>query len=70
MKHAIQITRGPRGYGFGIASRDVATDDKNQPIYVKSISHEGPAFQDGRLKIGDRILEVCHVILMMSHDVM
>lgn len=59
VKHTIQITRGSRGYGFGIASRDVTTDNKNTPIYVKNIVHEGPAFQDGRLRLGDRILMVC-----------
>ena len=59
VKHNIQINKGSRGYGFGIASRDVTTDDKNTPIYVKNINHEGPAFQDGRLRLGDRILEVC-----------
>ena len=61
VKHTININKGSRGYGFGIASRDVTTDDKSTPIYVKNIVHEGPAFQDGRLRIGDRLLEVCHL---------
>ena len=66
VKHTIQITKGPRGYGFGIASRDVTTDNKNKPIYVKNIVHDGPAFQNGRLRLGDRVLEVCVKLLLVE----
>ena len=59
MRHQIELQRGERGLGFGLASRDITTNDRDQPIYVKFIHSEGPAFQDGRLKLGDRILEVC-----------
>ena len=59
MKKTIELTRGGKGtFGFGLASRDVATNTDDIPIYVKSITTDGPAFHDGRLKIGDRILEV------------
>ena len=62
IKIVIEILRGPKGtFGFGLTSRDVSTNDEDIPIYVKSIQSDGPAFHDGRLKIGDRILEV-HVI--------
>ena len=57
-KHSIELSKGTRGFGLGLASRDVSTDDQSQPIYIKSITTDGPAFVDGRLKIGDRILEV------------
>lgn len=57
-RHSIKIQRGSKGFGFGLTSRDVRTDDHNQMVYVKSVHHEGPAYQDGRLRIGDRILEV------------
>ena len=59
VKKTIELTRGTKGtFGFGLASRDVATNTEEIPIYVKSISSGGPAFQDGRLRIGDRVLEV------------
>ena len=58
VKHAIELKRGPRGFGFGLTSRDVSTSDNDRPVYVKSIHSDGPAFHDGRLRIGDRILEV------------
>ena len=68
MKYTIQIPRGQKGtFGFGLSSRDVATNDQDIPIYVKFINPDGPAFQDGRLKIGDRILEVrSHIQLFVS----
>ena len=34
------------------------TNEEDHPIYIKSITSNGPAFQDGRLKLGDRLLEV------------
>ena len=58
VRHKIELQRGERGLGFGLSSRDVLTNDSDHPIYVKCIHSEGPAFQDGRLKLGDRILEV------------
>lgn len=57
-KHTIQLQRGPKGFGFGLTSRDVKTVECSQPIYVKTVQHGGPAYQDGGLHIGDRILEV------------
>lgn len=66
VKHTITLSKGPRGLGFGLTSRDVATDDSSQPIYIKSITTDGPAFVDGRLVIGDRLLEVngCDIVGM------
>ena len=62
-KKTIELTRGTKGtFGFGLASRDVATNTDEIPVYVKSISSGGPAFQDGRLKIGDRVLEVSSLL--------
>ena len=57
-KHIIELKKGARGFGFGLTFRDVSTDDQSQPVYVKSILTHGPAFLDGRLMVGDRILEV------------
>lgn len=59
VKHTIEIFRSSTGtFGFGLSSRDVATSDEDHPIYIKSITSNGPAFNDGRLKLGDRLLEV------------
>lgn len=58
VKHHISLKKSGRGYGLGLTSRDVHTDQKGQPVYVKSIHQGSSAYQDGRLRIGDRILEV------------
>uniref|UniRef100_A0A671MC41 Partitioning defective 3 homolog n=1 Tax=Sinocyclocheilus anshuiensis TaxID=1608454 RepID=A0A671MC41_9TELE len=53
----IQLRKGPEGLGFSITSRDVPLGS-SAPIYVKNILPRGAAIQDGRLKAGDRLLEV------------
>ncbi|XP_051871638.1 partitioning defective 3 homolog isoform X7 [Pristis pectinata] len=53
----IQLKKGPEGLGFSITSRDVPVGG-SAPIYVKNILPKGAAIQDGRLKAGDRLLEV------------
>uniref|UniRef100_A0A8C2IWI7 Par-3 family cell polarity regulator alpha, b n=1 Tax=Cyprinus carpio TaxID=7962 RepID=A0A8C2IWI7_CYPCA len=53
----IQLRKGPEGLGFSITSRDVPLGG-SAPIYVKNILPRGAAIQDGRLKAGDRLLEV------------
>ncbi|XP_029955434.1 partitioning defective 3 homolog isoform X2 [Salarias fasciatus] len=58
----IQLKKGPEGLGFSITSRDVPIGG-SAPIYVKNILPRGAAIQDGRLKAGDRLLEVSGVDL-------
>ncbi|XP_069912291.1 partitioning defective 3 homolog isoform X18 [Oryctolagus cuniculus] len=53
----IQLKKGSEGLGFSITSRDV-TIGGSAPIYVKNILPRGAAIQDGRLKAGDRLVEV------------
>uniref|UniRef100_A0A3B3X9A7 PDZ domain-containing protein n=1 Tax=Poecilia mexicana TaxID=48701 RepID=A0A3B3X9A7_9TELE len=53
----IQLKKGPEGLGFSITSRDVPIGG-SAPIYIKNILPRGAAIQDGRLKAGDRLLEV------------
>ncbi|XP_036206467.1 partitioning defective 3 homolog isoform X16 [Myotis myotis] len=53
----IQLKKGTEGLGFSITSRDV-TIGGSAPIYVKNILPRGAAIQDGRLKAGDRLVEV------------
>ncbi|XP_004861922.1 partitioning defective 3 homolog isoform X5 [Heterocephalus glaber] len=54
---SIQLKKGTEGLGFSITSRDV-TIGGSAPIYVKNILPRGAAIQDGRLKAGDRLIEV------------
>ncbi|XP_056912399.1 partitioning defective 3 homolog isoform X2 [Takifugu flavidus] len=56
-RSSIQLKKGPEGLGFSITSRDVPIGG-SAPIYVKNILPRGAAIQDGRLKAGDRLLEV------------
>uniref|UniRef100_A0A8C5XYM9 PDZ domain-containing protein n=1 Tax=Microcebus murinus TaxID=30608 RepID=A0A8C5XYM9_MICMU len=53
----IQLKKGTEGLGFSITSQDV-TIGGSAPIYVKNILPRGAAIQDGRLKAGDRLIEV------------
>lgn len=53
----VAIHAGPEGLGFSITSRDVPIGG-SAPIYVKNILPRGAAIHDGRLKAGDRLLEV------------
>ncbi|XP_028933298.1 partitioning defective 3 homolog isoform X18 [Ornithorhynchus anatinus] len=54
---SIQLKKGTEGLGFSITSRDVPIGG-SAPIYVKNILPRGAAIQDGRLKAGDRLVEV------------
>ncbi|XP_057664576.1 partitioning defective 3 homolog isoform X2 [Diorhabda carinulata] len=58
-KIEIELTKGAHGLGFSITTRDNPAGGKC-PIYIKNINAVGPAIEDGRLKIGDRLLEVNH----------
>ncbi|XP_041927499.1 partitioning defective 3 homolog isoform X3 [Alosa sapidissima] len=61
-KLSIQLRKGPEGLGFSITSRDVPLGS-SAPIYVKNILPRGAAIQDGRLRAGDRLLQVSGVDL-------
>ncbi|XP_033108183.1 partitioning defective 3 homolog, partial [Anneissia japonica] len=53
----IQLMKGPQGLGFSVTTRD-NSGAGNNPIYIKNILPKGAAIADGRLKAGDRLLEV------------
>ncbi|KAK3587877.1 hypothetical protein CHS0354_019766 [Potamilus streckersoni] len=53
----IQLTKGPLGLGFSVTTRDNVVGEES-PIYIKNILPKGAAVTDGRLKAGDRLLEV------------
>ena len=59
-KYHIQLKKGNEGLGFSITTRDNPTGG-NVPIYIKNILPNGAAVEDGRLKPGDRLLEVCGI---------
>nr|XP_033787404.1 partitioning defective 3 homolog isoform X1 [Geotrypetes seraphini] len=56
-KFNIHLKKGSEGLGFSITSRDVPIGG-SVALYVKNILPRGAAIQDGRLKAGDRLLEV------------
>ncbi|XP_021343149.1 partitioning defective 3 homolog isoform X3 [Mizuhopecten yessoensis] len=56
-KIAIELTKGPQGLGFSVTTRDNPAGG-DSPIYIKNILPKGAAITDGRLKAGDRLLEV------------
>ncbi|XP_077061494.1 par-3 family cell polarity regulator beta a isoform X2 [Siphateles boraxobius] len=53
----IDLKKGTEGLGFTVVTRDSSLHGPG-PIMVKSILPRGAAIKDGRLKSGDRILEV------------
>ncbi len=55
----LPLSAGTEGLGFTVVTRDSSLHGPG-PIMVKSILPRGAAVKDGRLKSGDRILEVFH----------
>uniref|UniRef100_T1GBN7 PDZ domain-containing protein n=1 Tax=Megaselia scalaris TaxID=36166 RepID=T1GBN7_MEGSC len=53
----IALIKGQKGLGFSVTSRDNPAGG-DCPKYIKSILPIGAAIEDGRLKPGDRLLEV------------
>ncbi|XP_054088433.1 partitioning defective 3 homolog isoform X3 [Zeugodacus cucurbitae] len=56
-KIEIVLKKGPNGLGFSVTTRDNPAGG-HCPIYIKNILPRGAAIEDGRLKPGDRLLEV------------
>lgn len=53
----IELTKGSNGLGFSVTTRDNPAGG-HCPIYIKNILSKGAAVEDGRLRSGDRLLEV------------
>nr|XP_018903603.1 PREDICTED: membrane-associated guanylate kinase, WW and PDZ domain-containing protein 1-like isoform X2 [Bemisia tabaci] len=53
--HAVELNRGSRGFGFSIRG---GREFQNMALFVLQIAENGPAALDGRLKIGDQIIEI------------
>ncbi|XP_062570152.1 partitioning defective 3 homolog isoform X4 [Saccostrea cucullata] len=56
-KMEITLIKGPVSLGFSVTTRDNPAGG-DSPIYIKNILPRGAAITDGRLKAGDRLLEV------------
>ncbi|XP_011872104.1 PREDICTED: partitioning defective 3 homolog [Vollenhovia emeryi] len=53
----IELVKGGNGLGFSVTTRDNPAGG-HCPIYIKNILPKGAAVEDGRLRPGDRLLEV------------
>ncbi|XP_025200491.1 membrane-associated guanylate kinase, WW and PDZ domain-containing protein 1 isoform X3 [Melanaphis sacchari] len=53
--HAVELTRGPQGFGFSIRG---GREFQNMSLFVLQIAENGPAAIDGRLRVGDHIIEI------------
>ncbi|KAL8617604.1 hypothetical protein ACOMHN_033150 [Nucella lapillus] len=57
--NTLTLERGDTGLGFNIrGGTDIPHVPGDSGIYVTRLKEEGAAFKDGRLKEGDKILEV------------
>ena len=55
--HLIEFERGSNGLGISLAgNRDLGT----MSVFIVGISPDSPTAKDGRLRIGDQLLEVGH----------
>uniref|UniRef100_A0A8R1DLF4 Uncharacterized protein n=1 Tax=Caenorhabditis japonica TaxID=281687 RepID=A0A8R1DLF4_CAEJA len=68
--YTIDLVKGARGLGFSIAGGQGNEHVKGDTdIYVTKIIEEGAADLDGRLRVGDKILEVDHSSLIgVTHE--
>lgn len=58
-RHVIDLVKDSQGLGFTVTTRDnPAGSQIATPIFIKTILAYGSAVQDGRLRPGDRLLEV------------
>ncbi|KAF0309963.1 Partitioning defective 3 [Amphibalanus amphitrite] len=53
----VTLAKGAAGLGFSVTTRDNPAGG-HAPVYVKNILAQGAAVEDGRLRPGDRLLEI------------
>jgi len=53
--YAVELLRGTRGFGFSIRG---GREFQNMALFVLKIADGGPAARDGRLRMGDQIVEI------------
>ncbi|PAV61127.1 hypothetical protein WR25_27285 [Diploscapter pachys] len=52
---SVELERGPKGFGFSIRG---GQEFGAMPLFVLRIADDGPAAQDGRLKVGDELITI------------
>ncbi|VDN38755.1 unnamed protein product, partial [Gongylonema pulchrum] len=52
---AVELNRGPKGFGFSIRG---GQEFDSMPLFVLRIAEDGPAALDGRLRVGDQLMEI------------
>jgi hypothetical protein len=51
----VQLNRGAKGFGFSIRG---GREFGQMPLFVLKIADGGPADEDGRLRVGDQLVEI------------
>ncbi|XP_025839095.1 membrane-associated guanylate kinase, WW and PDZ domain-containing protein 3 isoform X5 [Vulpes vulpes] len=52
--HSVELERGPRGFGFSLRGGK----EYNMGLFILRLAEEGPAIKDGRIHVGDQIVEI------------
>jgi len=52
---AVELQRGQRGFGFSIRG---GREFHSMPLFVLRMAVDGPAAMDGRLRVGDQLIEI------------
>ncbi|XP_035704897.1 membrane-associated guanylate kinase, WW and PDZ domain-containing protein 3 isoform X2 [Folsomia candida] len=52
---SVHLSRGNRGFGFSIRG---GKEFQNMPLFVLRLAEDGPAAGDGRMQVGDQILQI------------
>jgi len=52
---AVELGRGMKGFGFSIRG---GREFHSMPLFVLRMAVDGPATQDGRLQVGDQLIEI------------
>ncbi|KAG5281833.1 hypothetical protein AALO_G00049300 [Alosa alosa] len=50
----VELRRGPRGFGFSLRGGQ----EYNMGLYILRLAEDGPALRDGRIHVGDQIVEI------------
>ncbi|XP_017553320.1 membrane-associated guanylate kinase, WW and PDZ domain-containing protein 3 isoform X2 [Pygocentrus nattereri] len=50
----VELERGPRGFGFSLRGGT----EYNMGLYILRLAEDGPALMDGRIQVGDQIVEI------------
>nr|XP_018667521.1 multiple PDZ domain protein isoform X1 [Ciona intestinalis] len=63
--HVVEMVKGPAGVGLSLAGNK---DRSQQQIFVVGVNPNGAAGKDGRVKVGDQLLEINHVPLNQRNN--